>query len=165
MTGGSSCPKVIRDWPLTEGQKQVAAKFTSGSPPTTKEQCVYEAAWEIELEYEALRVGRGPVEKREQRQHVRALRRRERNLVSAPRRAAAPSRMEIQRAALRYLRFCGGVANFNISAFVRYVQSKPPAERTYRSGKRRKLTDHAIRAILKQRLHIVGAPGRKRKKP
>jgi hypothetical protein len=73
--------------------------------------------------------------------------------------------MEIHRAALRYLRHCGGVDKFNISAFVKYVRSKPTAKRLYRSGESRRLKDHAIRAILKQRLGIVGRPGRKRKKP
>jgi hypothetical protein len=84
--------------------------------------------------------------------------------VPTAKRAAAPSSMAILRAALRYLRHCGGVDNFNISAFVRYVQSKPTAERVYSSGKSKKLTDHAIRAILKQRLGIRGKRGRKPKK-
>lgn len=149
---------------MDEHQEQVAAEFLASHTPNAKVQRTYEAAWEIELEREALKAGCGSLSVREWRQRVGVLRRQSRKLVSAPGRAAAPARMEIHRAALRYLQHCGGVGNFNISAFVRYVRSKPTAKRIYRSGEGRMLTDHAIRAILKQRLGIVGKPGRKRKK-
>lgn len=162
MSGRPSSSKVRPDWPLTDHQRRVAADFILNPPPTANEQRAYVAAWDIQIEYEELKAGRGPSGKKEQRQHVRALRKRLRQLVSAPRRAAASSRMEIHRAALRYLRHCGGVAGFNMSAFVRYVQSKPTAQRRYSSGKSRRLKDHAIRAILKQYLGIVGKLGRKR---
>lgn len=162
MSERPSSSKVSLDWPLTDHQRRVAADFILNPPPSANEQRAYVAAWDIQIEYEELKAGRGPAGKRKQRQYVRALLKRERQLVSAPRRAAAPSRMEIHRAALRYLRHCGGVDEFNISAFVRYVQTKPTAQRRYGSGKSRRLKDHAIRAILKQRLGIVGKPGRKR---
>ena len=158
--------KVHRDWQLIGNHRQVAEEFISLPPPGPAEQRVYEAAWKIELAFDELKAGRGLIGKRERRQQARALRRRAHKLVSAPRRAAAPSRMEIHRAALRYLRRYGDGDNFNISNFVKYVQTRPAANRMYRqSGSSRTLTDHAIRAILKQRLGIVGKPGRKRKKP
>jgi hypothetical protein len=165
MSRWPSRPRAFRDWPLTGGQKQDATDFISDPPITGTPRDVYEEAFAIEVEIDAVKTGQVLAGSRFRQRHVRALRRRVRQLVSAPRQAAGPSRLEVQRAALRYVRYCGGVEHLNITAFVRYVHSKPGAERVYSSGKSRKLTDHAIREILKRRLGIVGQRGRKRKIP
>lgn len=140
------------------------ADFVSEPPITGTPLDVYEEAFGIEVEIDAVKTGQVSTGRRLRQQHVRALRKRARQLVSAPRRAAGPSRLEVQRAALRYVRYCGGVEHFNITAFVQYVHSKPGADRVYSSGKSRKLKDHAIRNILKTRLGVVGKRGRKPKK-
>lgn len=148
---------------LTNHERRVAKEFISAAPSAAA-QSTYESAWDIELESEALREGRGPVDKIAQCERARHLRIRAHKLVPSARRAAAPAHIEIHRAALRYLRYCGGIDNFNITHFVKYVHSRPNARRVYKTGRSSKLSDHAIRAILKQRLDIILDPGRKRKK-
>lgn len=166
MTGGPVRGKVHRDWPLDKHQEQVAADFIAAPQPSAQEQRAYEKGWENAIAYEELKASRAPTAKRARRERVRALRTLGHKIVPANRQAAAPARAEIHRAALRYVRYCGGVGNLNISGFVRYVQTKSAAHRTYRkSGTSRMLKDHAIRAVLKQRLGIVSKPGRKCKKP
>lgn len=165
MTGRPSRINVHRDWPLDKHQEQVAAEFILEPPPRSTEQRAYEAGWRNSLAYEELESRQIRDDERARREHVRALRRLSHKIVPASRQAAAPSRLEIHRAALRCLRECGGTENFNISAFVKEVQSQPSAWRVYRnSTKSKPLSDHAIRAILKGRLGIGGKPGRKPKK-
>jgi hypothetical protein len=72
--------------------------------------------------------------------------------------------LEIIQAARHHLRECGGVESFNISAFVRDIQSRPSVGRVYRGSTEPKpLSDHAIRNILKD-INITGKPGRPKKK-
>jgi hypothetical protein len=95
---------------------------------------------------------------------VRELQKLSYKIVRGSKQAAAPSRADIHRAALRYLRHCGGIDKFNISRFVELVQLRPGAQRLYRqSNARQPLKDHAIRVVLRERLGIVGKPGRKRR--
>lgn len=167
MIRNPSCSKVRRDPQLNGQQMRVAASFISAPPPSAAQQRDFDAAWEIEVELAGLVAGPGALGIREWRQGMSVLRRRARHLGHAPSRAAAPSRLAIHRAALRYLRHCGGVENFNISTFVKYVQSRQCAQREYHTGRRATLGDHAIRSILKERIGIVrdryrGRPQKKR---
>ena len=164
MTGGRSCSKVQRNRRLTSHQRKVAADFLARRP-SPAEQRAYEAGWRSALAYEELSACPAPADDRARQERERALRRLSHKIVPANKQAAARSRAEIHRAALRHLRECGGVDNFNISAFIRDVRSNPACFRVYRnSAKPRPLTDHAIRTILKRRLDITGEPGRKPKK-
>lgn len=163
MSGRPFQSKVRPDLPLLEHHYGIVAQFLA-EHPSKNEQDAFDAAWPAALAYEELATSKVPADKQGRRKRVRDLRKLSNKIVPATRQAAAPSRVAIHRAALRWLRKCGGVENFNISKFAKYVQSLPSAQRISRKhGTSRALTDHAIRAILKERLDLVGKPGRKRK--
>ena len=153
--------KVRRRRRLTKHQREVAAEFISNPPPRPPEQSAYEAGWRNSLAYEALNDRQTPADELSRQEHDRALRRLSHKIVPANQQAAAASRSEIIKAARHHLRECGGVESFNISAFVRDIQSRPKVGRVYRGSTEPKpLGDHAIRVILKDHLDIEGRPGR-----
>ena len=163
MNGGPLSSKVREDLPLTDAQKEVASQFVA-TRPSTKAQIAFNKAWRTALAYDELAASEIPADKDKAREREQELNKLGNKLVPGTRQAASQSRAEIHRAALRWLQDCGGKEHFNISDFVQHVWSLPAAERVYRNGgKSQKLTDHAIRAILKERLGIAGKRGRKRK--
>lgn len=163
MSSHSRRRHVQRNWPLTGHQLQIAAEFISEHLIGNRIQWAFDKGWPTAVSLEKLEGLPFPADKRGRRQHVRAIRSLGRKIVPANRQAAGPSRAVIHRAGLRYLRHCGGVEHFNISHFVRYIQSMPAARRLYsKSSTSLALSDHAIRAILKECLGIVGKPGRKK---
>jgi len=163
MSGRPFRSKARTELPLSEYQIEVAARFINGTP-TKKQQDAFDTAWLDVLAYDKLATTKAPTDKQGRRKRVHDLRTLSHKIVPATRQAAAPSRVVIHRAALRWLRKCGGVENFNITEFVRYVGSMPAAQRLSRKhGTSRVLTDHAVRAILKERLNLMGKAGRRRK--